>query len=44
MASLISFKQIVREYPAQKGRYFVWFTVADIVMPGLLLGLYFAIR
>ena len=30
MASLISFKYIAREYPAQKGRYFCMFTLANV--------------
>ena len=30
MASLISFQYIAREYPAQKGRYFCMFTLANV--------------
>lgn len=37
MASLISYKQIAREYPDDKGRYLIFFTIANIVMLGLLL-------
>lgn len=37
MASLISYKQIAREYPQEKGRYFKIFTVANLVMLGILL-------
>lgn len=37
MASLISYKQITREYPQDKGRYFKIFTVANIVMLAMLL-------
>lgn len=32
MASLISYKQIAREYPDQKGRYLGFFTVSNVVM------------
>lgn len=39
MASLISYKQIAREYPAQKGTYFGMFTFANIVMLAILLAL-----
>lgn len=39
MASLISYKQIAREYPARKGMYFGMFTLANIVMLALLLPL-----
>lgn len=37
MASLISYKQITREYPQEKGKYFTLFTAANIVMLGILL-------
>ena len=37
MASLISYKQIGREAPDQRGRYFLWFTVANVAMLVLLL-------
>ena len=37
MASLISFKQIARQYPAQKGRYLLAFTVANLSMLGILM-------
>ena len=30
MASLISYKQIARQIPGEKKRYFGWFTVANI--------------
>ncbi|MEZ3430505.1 MAG: anion permease [Lachnospiraceae bacterium] len=39
MASLISYKQIAREYPAQKGTYFGMFTLANIIMLAVLLPL-----
>lgn len=37
MASLISYKQIVRECPQEKGRYFALFTGGNIIMLGVLL-------
>ncbi len=37
MASLISYKQVARQYPAQKGRYLLAFTVANLIMLGVLL-------
>ena len=36
MASLISYKQVAREYPAQKGKYLGCFTLANIVMLAVL--------
>ena len=39
MASLISYKQVAREYPAQKGKYLGCFTLANIVMLAVLLSL-----
>ena len=38
MASLISFKQIAKQYPSQKGRYFTYFTVGNVIMLFILLG------
>ena len=38
MASLISYKQFVNEYPKEKGRYFKYFTVMNIVFLAVLLG------
>ena len=39
MASLISYKQFANAYPEQKGRYFRYFTVMNILFLVLLLGL-----
>lgn len=40
MASLISFKYIAREYPAQKGRYFCLFTLANVFFLLVMLIVY----
>lgn len=40
MASLISYKQIVRQYPVLKGRYFLYFTLGNVGMLLILLGVY----
>lgn len=40
MASLISFKYIAREYPAQKGRYFCMFTLANVFFLLVMLIVY----
>ena len=37
MASLISYKQVVREYPEKRRIYFIWFTVSNVVLLALLL-------
>lgn len=37
MASLISFKYIGRDYKSQRGKYFLYFTVANLVFLGILL-------
>lgn len=37
MASLISYKQISREAPDQRGRYFLWFTISNVALLALLL-------
>lgn len=36
MASLISYKQICKEFPTQKGRYFVVFTILNLVFLAIL--------
>ncbi len=36
MASLISYKQIVRAYPDRKGQYFLYFTLSNIVLLAIL--------
>ena len=38
MASLISYKAVTREYPQQRGRYFLSFTASNVVLLALLLG------
>lgn len=40
MASLISFKYIAREYPAQQGRYFCMFTLANVFFLLVMLIVY----
>ncbi len=40
MASLISYRQIVREFPKAKGRYFRLFTVSNVVFLAALMGLW----
>lgn len=37
MASLISYKMVAKEYPAKRGRYFLWFTLCNIGFLALLL-------
>ncbi len=37
MASLISYKQVAREYPALRQKYFLWFTVCNVALLALLL-------
>lgn len=37
MASLISYKIFVNEYSGQKGRYFAWFTAANVIYLVILL-------
>lgn len=44
MASLISYKFFARRYPAQKGRYLLWFTLANVGLLALLIVLYYIIR
>lgn len=43
MASLISYKFLVNQYPDKKGRYMLWFTIANIVFLLILSGFYFLI-
>lgn len=38
MASLISYKQVGREYPGERRRYFFWFTLCNIGLLAVLLG------
>lgn len=37
MASLISYKMVAREYPDQCKKYFLWFTLCNIALLGVLL-------
>lgn len=32
MASLISYKMVAREYPDRRGRYLLWFTIANVAL------------
>ena len=41
MASLISYKYVVRALPGRKVRYLAWFTVANVLFLAALFGLYF---
>lgn len=43
MASLISYRQIARELPDKKGRYFILFTVSNVIFLALLLLLWWVI-
>ena len=40
MASLISYKQVVRRSPYKKGKYLLWFTAANLVFLTILLSGY----
>ena len=40
MASLISYKYVVRAMPGKKGRYLLWFTAANVLFLVILFGLY----
>lgn len=44
MASLISYKQIVKESPALKGKYFKLFTITNIIMLIILLITFFILK
>ena len=37
MASLISYKQVVRQIPEEKRKYFGWFTIVNIVFLVILV-------
>ena len=37
MASLISYKMVAREYPQRRGRYLLWFSIANVALLALLL-------
>ena len=38
MASLISYRQIANEVPAEKGHFFVMFTISNVVFLAILMG------
>lgn len=38
MASLISYRQIANEVPAEKGHYFAMFTISNVVFLAILMG------
>lgn len=44
MASLISYRQIAREVPGEKGHYFVMFTISNVVLLAVLMGAWALIR
>ena len=44
MASLISYKFFARRYPAQKGKYLLWFTLVNVGLLAVLMVLYYFIR
>ena len=44
MASLISYKQMVRQYPGLKGKYFLYFTLGNVGMLLILLGVYAGLK
>ena len=43
MASLISYKYIVRSCPEKKGIYFRWFTIANAGFLAVLMAVYFLV-
>ncbi|MCM1082890.1 MAG: SLC13 family permease [Clostridium sp.] len=44
MASLISYKQIARNYPGKKTSYLIWFTIANIIMLAILFTAYLFLK
>ena len=44
MASLISYKFFARRYPAQKGKYLLWFTLVNVGLLAVLMVLYYLVR
>lgn len=40
MASLISYKQIARNYPGKRKTYLIWFTITNIIMLSILFAIY----
>ena len=44
MASLISYKQIARNYPGKKTSYLIWFTITNIIMLSILFAIYLFIN
>lgn len=43
MASLISYKQVARNYPLLRSRYLLWFTAANVIFLLVLLALYWVL-
>ena len=43
MASLISYKQLARNYPLLRSRYLLWFTAANVIFLLVLLALYWVL-
>lgn len=43
MASLISFRVVARELGSKKGKYFIYFTIANVILLIVLLGFYFVV-
>lgn len=44
MASLISYKFVVRDYPDQKRRYLLWFTLCNVAMLTILVAVDFLLK
>lgn len=44
MASLITYKLISRDRPEDKGKYFVWFTIANVFFLVVLTGCYLYLK
>ena len=44
MASLISYKFVVKDYPEQKRHYLLWFTLCNVALLAVLVGLEFLLK
>ncbi|MDE6025971.1 MAG: anion permease [Lachnospiraceae bacterium] len=44
MASLISYKQIARNYPDKRISYLIWFTITNIIMLAILFAIYLVLN
>ena len=44
MASLISYKFVVKDYPEQKRHYLLWFTLCNVALLAVLVGLDFLLK